>query len=1094
MSKEKFIGRLPELEQLKKCFEEAKSGKGKLILVEGESGIGKSAVVREFILNEKNANNSVSSISECNDKDSLNAYAPFKEVLIQLNSEITTKGGNLKKLKKFISEAGTGWIGLIPVVGSFAATGIETYKKYKETYKSEPQISIENIQDVYKVFENELRRLAKEKILIIFLDDIQWADSSSLNLLFALGRAIRINPFNILLIASYRPAEIKAGRSKISETGKSVIVRHPFADKLNELRNYVKKENHLDADWFKEIKLKPFSKQEVKELIDTKFFNNSFKNDFYNKLYNLTNGLPLFLVELLEYFKRNSIIEENNGVYTSQIIKIDELPLSLNGMISEKIERLNDELRKVLTYASIFGEEFTIQIVEHILNIDEDQLFDYLDELALKYKIIEEKDEHIFGDMFAFSQTLTHRFIYKNTSNARRKSLHRKIAKYIKENFGNHIEDNKEVRDTYNYHNQIGQGLIDAFTYEINSLNEIQTNEEIKENKEIDSIFLEAAELEIKKAKESLYQFASNETLEYVDKGLAFLSKVDEKNKSKFKLKSDALSFRSEAQKNLGSYKKSIDTALLLLNLEKQYYKNDNDEIASTYNHLGTLYFVLENFENAKLFYKKALEIKAQCLGNEHLDLSRIYNNLGRLHKVLGDYEMASDCYRKSENILNNYSENVKDRGVLYNDLAALYILWDNYKLAEEYYFKVISISKHIEQFIIKDNLAIAYRGLGDICLEKHNSKKALSYYTKTKSIYFEIYGQNHPQTAVIFSCFGRAYQQLKEFEKALEYNFKALNIELKFFGEDSLWVSTSFNNIATVYGENNELEKAIEYNLKSLKLKEKILGEKHIDTATAYSNAAFYYKANKDYEVALDYYLKALEIRQEKLGKHHNSIGLTFENIADLLAEVGDYENAIGFCFEALTVFEKVEGKESKKVASLNFDIAKYFFYLENYEKALDYYLAAFEMYKKIKIDDIEEMDSFFKAEIGVTYFKLQQFEKAILFLKQSLKLNKTEGNRKFEAYKFFYLGKSYLKVANYNSAIENLVMSKKVYGTLDGTFLDEIDRINFELAKCYLKTKVEVKAKELLLKSLIYREATFGVESKEYIEAKDLIKINNG
>ncbi|MBN2663883.1 MAG: ATP-binding protein [Bacteroidales bacterium] len=99
-----YVGRKNKLEELNNFFSESKKGLGKLFLIKGNAGIGKSALVREFLISKNNDPEIITAEVECNDKENLNAYAPFKEILIQLNTKNNTKDDKKetrKKNKKF---------------------------------------------------------------------------------------------------------------------------------------------------------------------------------------------------------------------------------------------------------------------------------------------------------------------------------------------------------------------------------------------------------------------------------------------------------------------------------------------------------------------------------------------------------------------------------------------------------------------------------------------------------------------------------------------------------------------------------------------------------------------------------------------------------------------------------------------------------------------------------------------------------------------------------------------------------------------------------------------------------------------------------
>ncbi len=136
MRKDIFIGRKDELAVLNSMFQESSTGLGKIVLIKGIAGIGKSGLVREFINTIEPDSKYLSAISECNDKEGINAYAPFKDLLLKLNTaalEVNSdekKTATFNKLKQFVSEAGVHWISFIPMVGGIASAGIETYKAF----------------------------------------------------------------------------------------------------------------------------------------------------------------------------------------------------------------------------------------------------------------------------------------------------------------------------------------------------------------------------------------------------------------------------------------------------------------------------------------------------------------------------------------------------------------------------------------------------------------------------------------------------------------------------------------------------------------------------------------------------------------------------------------------------------------------------------------------------------------------------------------------------------------------------------------------------------------------------------------------------
>lgn len=890
-----FIGRSKEIEILNNALNQAETEKGKLVLVEGDSGFGKSALVREFLKNLEQRTDVLIAATECNDIENLNAYAPFKDLILRLNSATTSdKKLSFSRIKKFVSEAGTSWIGLIPVIGGFAATGIDTYKAYKETYKDTINPKIEGLDDVFKIFENEFKRLAVEKTLVLFIDDLQWADASSLNLLFALSKAIKSQPFKILLIGAYRPLEVKAGRKKLSENNSIVTIRHPFADKLNELRNYLKKESHLNhnPNWLLEIKLQLFSLSETRELIDNRFAINTFDSTFYKNIYNLTDGLPLFVVETLDYLISNNRIQLEEEIYTATDISIDELPVSISGVISEKVDKLDESLKKVLTFASVNGKDFTLQVIEHISKIDEDDLFDYFDVLIQNHNLINEKDyENALGDVFAFSQTLTQQFVYKNMSRARRKSLHRKIAGYIKDNFNSDLEDNKEIRDAYNYHHQVGQGLV-----------YIVEDEQEKTELPID-ISINAAQAEIKNAKENFKQFSYPECLFCTEKAMAFVSAIDDSNLNKKEIIFDALRWQNLCQIQEGQFNKSLETALQLSDIALKYLSKHH--IVEGYISLGGSYIALSEDDIAIEINQKALKLLSKTEDDDKnyraeilSRLSYLYVDRGFLDKALVLLEETIELYLELEDVYGISQH--------YQTLGDLYLNKKEFDKALQNISKSLEIDKEMNDIF---GMALNYFRLGIIYVNKEDKRLAIENFEKAKNIFIKTL--NNTQLA-------KTYFQLAELSDELIKKTELYEEALKYFKktDDILMTVSLMIEVAECYTSieafdlaNNKCEEALK--IINQYDKDENLYEIYISLNSVLSNIGNYQKSIYCLE-------QALPISEDIYGKNQAETGYIYFELAKSCYMSGSKELSEKYIQKTISFRERYYGKNSEEYKAI--------------------------------------------------------------------------------------------------------------------------------------------------------------------------------
>lgn len=1095
MKKNIFIGREKELATLNNAFSDVSKGLGKLVLIEGNEGSGKSTLVRNF-LNEISNEEILIGISECNDKENLNAYAPFKELLIQLNAggNLQQKDDKIKKLKDFISEAGSSWISLIPVVGNIASTGISTYQAYKKTYNNNNDVSnINGEQDIYRIFENEFRRLAKNKTVVIFIDDLQWADASSLNLIFALGKIIRSNPFKILIIGSFRPNEIKAGRNKISETGAVINIRHPFSDKLNELRNYCKQESHIieNINWFIEIPIKPFSTKEIALLINSRFPNNNFNNDFFESINNLTDGQPLYIVEILEYLVRNKVVSQNEKGFTASKIKIDELPVSLNGVISEKVERLSSDLKKVLSYASINGEEFSVQIIEKILKMDELDLLEYLQELREKHELLEagepKRVKNLFMELYSFTQTMVQKYLYENMDSARRRALHRHIATTIKDLYGEaFIENNKDIKNKYNLHFQIGQGLIDGVNLSINTN---ESDENIAQKPD-DSIFIDAVKTEIQNAKDSYEQYAMEECFDFINKSLAFLSKLNDDHSEKKIQKFETLLLKCKALQWQGHYQKAYDVAQNLIEISKEIQDQKYVGIANLCVAKSTT--KLGNCENALLFLYEAIEIYSTQ--NELAILWEIYEQAGETKSVIASYDDAIIYIKKAmETAILLGDDNKKAQSLL--NIGDCYRKKSEYKTANDYYKNALEIFENQNnQF----QIGLTLNSIGLVLLDQQLIDKAIIYFEKALKI-----AQNQNDNVNVANRTNNVaiiYESKGKYDIAIEYYKKALAIDSLL--DDKRMISKSYNNIGNVYISKGNYNIAQEYFDKSLAISESLndkVGLSYTYSAIGHSLYAVdrtkesiqylqkaieidlelgdkttlannylglgnaYYTAN-DFEATSKYYHKSIEFY--KAVNDQGSIALINNNLGNLEHSKNNYSEALVYYNKSVNFYIEINNKLSQLLTEIN--MANCYQSLHDYDKAIELYKRTVSFAESIQ--ENVQLKNAYKG-LANTFYNKNDYENSVIYYKKLADLCIELNNLEELSYAYKFLGNSYYYNSKYQFAIEYYNKELNVLTQLNDE--SKIIECYFDIGLAYYWNDEYELAKSYFNKCLAYYEA---------------------
>lgn len=442
-----FVGRESELQRLQRLLDEANAARAQIVFVAGEAGAGKSALVQEFVRRAQETDaNVVAAIGECNAQTGAgDPYLPFRQVLTVLTGADDEKQSgnkvnptNATRLKDFVRVSGETLLDIGPdLVGIFVpgaslvvklATKAATHGKLADKLaeqlskpeKPDDRAAINPALDQEKIFEqytNVLQALTKNRPLILILDDLQWADSASLNLLFHLARQLKES--RVLLVGTFRPDDVAFGRDG---------ERHPLEPILNELKRYYG-DIVIDLGEARAKEGRAF----VDALIDSE--PNRLDETFRQELFARTDGHALFTVELLRTLQeRGALVKDGEGRWTQKPeLDWNALPARVEGVIEERIARLAENLREELTVACVMGVDFTAQVIARVQHVQERELVkDLVRELDRRYRLVEEQGETKIGKQFLSQYRFTHalfqQFLYNELRASERRILHGDVA------------------------------------------------------------------------------------------------------------------------------------------------------------------------------------------------------------------------------------------------------------------------------------------------------------------------------------------------------------------------------------------------------------------------------------------------------------------------------------------------------------------------------------------------------------------------------------------------------------------------------------------------------------------------------------------
>lgn len=189
---------------------------------------------------------------------------------------------------------------------------------------------------LFEAVSQVIINISKETPLLVVLDDLQWADQSSLLLLHYLARGVHKQ--SLLLLNAYR--------------GTDIDEKHPLTSVLTELN----RERLLQS-----VLLKRLLFRDVTEMIQQILQQNDVPPEFCKQVYEKTRSNPFFVEEVIRSLMEEGIIYREKNVWKIKDIRI-EFPETVRNVIKKRVYRLDDECQHVLTMASFLGKDFTFEL------------------------------------------------------------------------------------------------------------------------------------------------------------------------------------------------------------------------------------------------------------------------------------------------------------------------------------------------------------------------------------------------------------------------------------------------------------------------------------------------------------------------------------------------------------------------------------------------------------------------------------------------------------------------------------------------------------------------------------------------------------
>jgi ABC-type oligopeptide transport system substrate-binding subunit/DNA-binding SARP family transcriptional activator len=385
----KLVGREEELALLQDCWEGAKAGQGTLVLISGEAGVGKTRLVEEFA-NHLRWQGIRALWGRCYEFERVLPYQPVAEAVRTILPTLTPA-----ELADFPTWALREIARLVP-----------------EVLEEQPGLEVAPLipsdQERARLFEGVARFLAElssHGAMLIVLEDLHWANESTLQLLHHLARYLANH--GVLIVGTFRPEAIGP--------------QHPLLDLRRQL---------IREKLAKPLRLSRLSPEAVDEMVMEMSGAGEEVVLLARRLYQETEGNPFFLMEIAKALFETGMIHLERGEWKGDFDRISEgklpLPASVSEAIWARVHTLDEGAQGMLRLAAVLGNEFDFDLLHTVWDRSEDTTMEAVDVL-LRHRLIDE-GRGPTGRDYAFTHHKIQEVIYSALSRRRRQKAHARIG------------------------------------------------------------------------------------------------------------------------------------------------------------------------------------------------------------------------------------------------------------------------------------------------------------------------------------------------------------------------------------------------------------------------------------------------------------------------------------------------------------------------------------------------------------------------------------------------------------------------------------------------------------------------------------------
>jgi tetratricopeptide (TPR) repeat protein/predicted Ser/Thr protein kinase len=380
-----LVGRDAERAELRRRLEEALAGRGSVVLIGGEPGIGKTRLTEE-ILHEARGRGCVVHVGHCYEMEGAPPYVPFVEIL-----EHAARVVPPAVLREALGDAAAEVARLMPELRRI-------FPDIPPPIELPPEQQRRFFFNAYLEF---VERSCRRGPIAVVLEDLHWGDEPTLLLLQHVAQALSSMP--ILVLGTYRDVELEVTR--------------PFARVLESLLR-----QHVAT----RLMLRRLPPSSVEEMLGA-MSGQEPPPSLARVIHQETEGNPFFVAEVFQHLAEKGKLFDVQGRWRTDL-RIDsvDVPEGVRLVIGHRLERLGDAARRVLTTAAVVGRTFSLRVLEALEEGQPDAVLDSLEEAEGAHLVVAQPESR--EARYGFAHELIRQTLAETLSIPRRQRLHARIA------------------------------------------------------------------------------------------------------------------------------------------------------------------------------------------------------------------------------------------------------------------------------------------------------------------------------------------------------------------------------------------------------------------------------------------------------------------------------------------------------------------------------------------------------------------------------------------------------------------------------------------------------------------------------------------